>query len=37
MKHLDHGMSDGAKFGIGVTRVQIRTNNCLLWFDSSFS
>lgn len=37
MKHLDHRMSDGAKSGIGVTRVQIRTNNCLLWFDSSFS
>lgn len=36
MKYLDDRMSDSVKFGIGVSGVLIRINNCLFWFDLLF-
>lgn len=36
MNNLDDRMRDSAKLGTGATGIQIRTNNCLSHFESSF-
>ena len=36
MKHLNDRMNDSAKLGIVATGIQVKTNDCLPEFDSSF-